>query len=888
MKQQQLTFEKGITNIPSDAVCSDNALEESLGMVFRDGEHHVIQPPKQDNTLTGLNNSYGQLFFVHNVPEGKVYVFRKNDAVSVYLYPSSWGTALSILTASGDCQFSAVGNVLIIVDDNGIHYFLWKAGTYEKVGNSYDIGLPEPSVDFWMQWTDGGEDDVKNSNSYRDIIIFDDDTHFGIDADKQETFNNLVVGLYAKNKKEQAKNNVFTRPFLVRYALSLYDGSYAMISNPILMFPSVTRNTYARRTAGKRELHMYTSGSRLFFKNNTDLTKYSDLVKGIAIFVSHEIEIYDTDGDQEFVNVPTGTSNIVSNGIYHIKHVTGGSESASSAFSLYRTRGAVSSYYCLKQRSEEDIVKDIKGTSVFYKLCEIGLALTSSTGEDVAHYTKPHVLETITTQEQLGSDDYYSHCKLFPKVMYAYNSRLNVANVKRRLFDGFEFFMPYDDNASLSESSYTIYVKIATESGDITVSKTFSTRQYQGIYFYYPDTRAKEAWIKKGSSQNNDLVKITLSEHEGLNGAVYLKGLPNDNNYEPTGTQAAPSVSQNKTEQLNNLIVTSEVNNPFLFKAEGYNKVGIGNIIGMSTQTQALSQGQFGQYPLLVFSESGIWAMSVNNTGLYSSIHPMSREVCNNVRSITQTDGAVFFSSKKGLMRIVGSDVRCVSEQLSGKTNSFKPTSTDTEQTTSLGNFLTYLSTCFIAYDYRDSLLWILDGATYTSGGTSTVGSPDCWIYSMKSGTFAKAHLGTSFRGVTSDYPDNLVCHPSTTYSFSGRGDVNADAATYSATLISRPMKLEDALALKTIMEARHIRQMALTYDTTETVEGEATTVTHPTLQFYIYASNNMTSWVQLKSLRGIPWKYYRFKYVFANLKAVDTFAGTVIVTDERRTNKLR
>lgn len=877
MKQQQLTFEKGITNIPSDAVCSDNALEESLGMVFRDGEHHVIQPPKQDNTLKGLNNSYGQLFFVHNVPEGKVYVFIKNNVVSVYLYPSSWSTALSILTASGDCQFSAVGNVLIIVDDNGIHYFLWKAGTYEQVSSSYDIGLPEPSVDFWMQWTDGNEDDVKNSNSYRDIIIFDDDTHFGIDADKQETFNNLVVGLYAKNKKEQAKNNVFTRPFLVRYALSLYDGSYAMISNPILMFPSVTRNTYARRTAGKRELHMYTSGSRLFFQNKTDLTKYSDLVKGIAIFVSHEIEIYDTDGDQEFSNVPAGANGIVSNGIYHIKHTSTSGGYSDSAYSRYQTRTAVNtSYYCLKQRSEEDIVKDIKGTSVFYKLCEIGLAVTSSTGEDVAHYTKPHVLETITTQEQLGSDDYYSHCKLFPKVMYAYNSRLNVANVKRSLFDGFKFFMPYDDNASSSASSYTIYVKIATESGDITVSKTFSTRQYQGIYFYYPDTRAKAAWIKKGSS----VVYLPLSEHEGLNGAVYLKGLPNGNSYEPSGSATAPSVSLDKTEQLNNLIVTSEVNNPFLFKAEGYNKVGIGNIIGMSTQTQALSQGQFGQYPLLVFSESGIWALSVNNTGLYSSIHPMSREVCNNVRSITQTDGAVFFSSKKGLMRIVGSDVRCVSEQLSGKTNSFKPTSSDTEQTTSLGNFLTYLSTCFIAYDYRDSLLWILDGATYTSGGTSTVGSPDCWIYSMKSGTFAKAHLGTSFMGVTSDYPDNLICHPSATFSFSGRDDVNADATVYSATLISRPMKLENALALKTIMDAKHIRNMALAY-----TSGGSTL---NTLQFYIYASNNMNSWVQLTSLRGKPWKYYRFKYVFGGMKAVDTFAGTVIVTEERRTNKLR
>jgi hypothetical protein len=55
-----------------------------------------------------------------------------------------------------------------------------------------------------------------------------------------------------------------------------------------------------------------------------------------------------------------------------------------------------------------------------------------------------------------------------------------------------------------------------------------------------------------------------------------------------------------------------------------------------------------------------------------------------------------------------------------------------------------------------------------------------------------------------------------------------------------------------------------------------------------IEASNNLNSWVQLKSLRGMPWKYYKFKYEFENLLATDRFAGSVIVTEERRTNKLR
>ena len=44
-KQQQLLFDKGITNVPSDVLCSDNTLAESVGMVYDNGEHRVIQKP---------------------------------------------------------------------------------------------------------------------------------------------------------------------------------------------------------------------------------------------------------------------------------------------------------------------------------------------------------------------------------------------------------------------------------------------------------------------------------------------------------------------------------------------------------------------------------------------------------------------------------------------------------------------------------------------------------------------------------------------------------------------------------------------------------------------------------------------------------------------------
>jgi hypothetical protein len=89
-------------------------------------------------------------------------------------------------------------------------------------------------------------------------------------------------------------------------------------------------------------------------------------------------------------------------------------------------------------------------------------------------------------------------------------------------------------------------------------------------------------------------------------------------------------------------------------------------------------------------------------------------------------------------------------------------------------------------------------------------------------------------------------------------------------------MKLENALALKSIMQVRHITDFS-------DAAGIA---------LEIYASNNLktaqNTWVKLGSLRGKPWKYYRFRYDFTNLIATDRFAGSILVTQERRTDKLR
>lgn len=824
-KLQQLTCEKGITNVPSDLICSDNALAESVGMIYSDGEHRVVQAPKLRQA-----DMIGELSFVHKPSSGETNIISQEQG-EVY------ANGTLIFTGNGPCTFEAVGNTLIVCDDT-IHYLIWKPDTSKYV--KFDE-IPDPEINFFL--TQASDASVDHTISLLGMVE-GYNTPETVEG-KQEDLNNAVAGAYAKNMKTLLQKKMFTRPFFIRYALKMFDGSYTHISQPVLMLPSVTKNTYAYLNTNSKgtymDLHAYSRGCSLFFsQSNKDLSAFSDIIKEVTIFVSDEIEIYDTALDQT-ITTRKGTSEYACDAIFRQFLLSP---------TTYQTFPHGNTVEFLKQRPVGEIVNDITSCSVFYKLCDIGLGTYSN--EEMGKHFETHTLENITTQEQLPEDDYFSRSKFYAETMYAYNSRLNLANVKRSFFDGFDFFMPYDNS---SASTYEFTVRISTDSGDFVVKTSKPTKQKQGIWFFYPDSRAKEVWIKKGSTL---ILHENLTEHPGLNGAYYFKGLPTDNDQEPKSASGNPPSATGTKEYLPNKIVTSEVGNPFIFKAEGYNTVGTGRIIGVSTLTQALSQGQFGQYPLLVFATDGIWAMSVNGTGLYATIHPMSREVAlESNPCITQTDGAVFFASKKGLMVVTGNTVKCVSEQLSGKTNTFSVG--EENMISDMGHFCEYLERAFIAYDYRDSLLWIFNNS-YS----------DCYIYSIKSGTFGKYRFSEAVNRAVNNYPDYLLQSADGVFSLLGRSDINEDDAKYGGTLITRPMKFENALALKSLIDVRNIRQLS------------------GSIGLRIFASNDAVHWWEKDSLRGMPWKYFRFRYDFTGLKATDTFSGAVITTVERRTNKLR
>lgn len=955
-KQQQLTFEKGITCIPSDAICSDNALSQCTGMTYNDGEMRPIQKPAQVDDVILPDGS--TLVYVHRTNNTVRYIFTVLEGGVTKVKWTNSQSYHEITQCSGEISISSVGNILVMSDAERMQYAQWNGTEYLYLGSGTPELRIEPSLG--VIGTDGDDQVVVDVQSFElgesqgvtQYKIFRDASYgsvfyigslnqdpayllshqFYLDTEKEkrDTFQNLVTGIVEEAIENTHKKGGFLFPFWLRYAWELYDGSVVNVSNPILMFPNVREGMYVEQKFDGSQGDENSDDSQgdeyrtfipkfkpkflklgLGYSHNT-LESYRDVIRSVKIYISDFVKTHDfNDNKWEFHCPLTGLtepsfsesdpapreeigyySSFSSRGMINSAlNLDDGVYKLGVGYGNYQreyystpapdsepTVGFFKSYIKAPQKKDNDIKKELLEKSVFYEILEIPfeeLLDNHLTYVDVKEWLEKDTLNNLTTLTQLPHDDFFSHSQIYNANLFTYNNRLNVFNFHRRAFNGFDLFAANTMQLSITGRNWDKFlfeVHIKSDDGELIVKNEHTgTSWVQGRWFFYPDPRATRAIIyvhNATSSRWEKLYDFALNEHPYLNGAYHYGELPDmvaenlqyeyrmdgveyvtRENYYPTPQYPVNIPESQPDEYLPNTIMTSEVNNPIAFYAEGTNKFGEGTILGLATQTVALSSGtEFGRQPLILFTDRGLWSMTVSSTGLYDSINPLPREVCNNPKSITEVDGAVFFSSNKGLMVIVGSDVKCVSEQLSDKGGS---------------PFVNYLKDSQIAYDYRDSLLWIFSDTNLI------------WIYNIKSGTFSQFDCtGARLSKTVPDYPDYLFQSGQNIYTLIGRPSADDDDNDYTAMFETRPMKLENALALKSIMQIRHIHQ--LSSDAMREFSLE------------IRASNDLRNWHTLTSLRGIPWKYYTFKYNFGVLYAADSFAGTVLITQERRTNKLR
>lgn len=287
--------------------------------------------------------------------------------------------------------------------------------------------------------------------------------------------------------------------------------------------------------------------------------------------------------------------------------------------------------------------------------------------------------------------------------------------------------------------------------------------------------------------QEGDSILITIERSDSLEKISGVEDIVIDEAWEQLDEEVDVE-EVNACEVRGNVLKVSAVDNPFFFAAKNTYTPSKEDILAVCSNTVALSQGQFGQHPLYVFSKDGIWAMEGSSSGdvTYVCSHPVSRELCTAVSSLCCTDSGIVFLSLRGVMLLQGNNLTCLSDAISADSHFMQNVVlkdiyyrvamlVGNQYALSRENFSKYIEgDIVVGYIAAENELW--------------VSNPDysySYIYSLNSGVWSK--IGNSFTGFVNCYPHQLYTRIVDDKSYVAIID-NVNAVDYSAvTLFTRP-----------------------------------------------------------------------------------------------------
>lgn len=885
----------GYTASPSNYECPDGDLSVAINFVPEDGAVKPIFPPAKDDKDVSIK---GACVYIHKSSGHTRYIVRDGNNFSWYEKENPTKLT-SIGTVSQYIEVTSIGNTLIFLTENGLVYYLWKDDTtgYLLLGSK----IPECPISFGLQ----GE--VIRTDEFS--ISFDSISEGSIwnefsDNNKTRITDQVLAKVNKFIADESTNKGKFIFPFFVRYAYRLYDGSLTMHSSPVLMIASsdLAPQVFWSHITGKKNYTdaqlrvgaaVHTLDYAVILQSRLDMLKnWTDIVRSVDVFISKPIYTYDQNGKcTKFSQSKNYNSYCV------CKHAN--QAASTTTYPLRYQKQTFNHLYAftfdpsgltypagrlmIPRRSVDAVKEDIRSTSQFYLLESIKVEQLTTTRTKIN--VEEDYLQSLVTREVM-TDDYDSHDTLIPHYSFTYNSRLNLSNIFKRLYAEYNTgamithtngyianFTNEKPDVADGTSGYVVYYFIKQDGKDIIVegeSCAMAKNEPPLIFLFYPNVNAYKAVIVKWDYFPT-CYEVQLEQHGFLNGAFYFSGWEN-----PAlgGSLPSESSAADRTIELPNKIYTSEVNNPFVFPVLGINTVGAGEIKGICSAAKALSEGQFGQFPLYAFTTEGVWALEVSSTGSYSARQPITRDVCINPDGITQLDNAVLFPTDRGIMLISGSQTQCISDDINSefpfdalelpkfeKLHDMLEHAPITDKCLPTLPFTEFLSKCRMIYDYvHQRVIVYAPNITYA------------YVYSMKS-----KQWGMTFSNIAShlnSYPEALaIDNENNIVNFS-----KTNETTVKGLLLSRPLKLDMPDTLKTIdtiIQRGHFHK--------------------GNVQSVLYGSRDLYNWHLvwsstdhfLRGFRGTPYKYYRIALV-TTLSEDENIYGASINYAQRMGNQLR
>lgn len=840
MQETTITF-SGLALTPYSDISPDGQLSACIGLESHGGALRPsllagkqYTPPAEDGT------SY-TLIHVHATSAWSHFIFRNGETLYWAEVTEGQYTPHPLGTYTGLSSVNTVGNTLVVLTSQGLHYFLWKDTDYKYIGQRPpEIGLSFAlSTSIYDRESDAGT--IEILPSYFDYGM-SGPVSFSSEDEQVLFLSNVVFGAMNKVMEGCAQNGRFCMPFFVRAAYRRFDGSYTMLTSPVLMIPDSTgpKVYFTLEEYDQERLHGKVTGralasvllASLSGSFGTDMQAWGDVISSLDIFISPQVMRVDTSGQVYGMYGIAPDDPLASREppvSYGIGSLSGGIPGTFQRNDFdWQLGNTEMKFFDIPTRDEESFLQELNGSMQFYKVRSIPIShLKDMDSGFFPVLERPVDTSNLVQIESLpDSADYQSHDILMALRGYVYNQRLHLFDVERTLFGGFqpETAWAYTDDGP--GGIITVSVYIATEDGTTRIVQAYSSGfspSQLGRFLYYPDPNANRMVVTGGGFSYD----LPLQPHPLLGGAYYLFI-----DTEPQISSVSAPEQYAKPVNMANKIYVSEVGNPFYFPLEGIYTVGTGRILALSSIATALNQGQFGQFPLMIFCSDGNYAMSVTDEGRYAAIHPVQRDVCINPDSITQTDAEILFVTSRGVMVTSGASAQSLSFILDGVPDTIPVELPFTNPSESPAEFF---KSCRVVYDYTNRRIIFF-----------STGKELSYVYSIEDQTWSSASFGPIV-SVINRFPysyvqmsDGAVLLLSDSYSYDGPPE--------RGLIYTRPVKM-DTFALKKLFRF--------------SVQGVFSRVQN----VLIYASNDGIGWhflgrsvsSSIVGLSGRTFKYYRF-----------------------------
>lgn len=797
---------------------------------------------------------------------------------------------IKVSKASGESNLITYRLWYIIPIEGGTQYTEVKAGKLYSNKESYTFTCNKENVtgiriEFGVYNYPGPNSQSQTTAGFvavsrsADVVVWEAITNSDYKVDKDSY--NYVLGLANKFTQEIALDkNRFMHPFFVRYAIELIDGSHIKPSAPCLMIPSTGIVPYIRTKdeikGDSPSLQIFANAfvANLMYRIDSDidsLANKTDIVKGISIAVTPPIYRYNQGADDKqidevmfldsYSNIETDTT------------------VAAYGDSLYKDtdRKALDKYYKseplegqiythIKLPVIKDLNKQVENAGIFRVITTIPLDKLQ----------KMETFEPVEMEEktlaglngrQLLEDNTSSLSRYIAKTAFTYNDRINIANYKEHLFKGYKptLMNGFANSVISGFYNYAADVELSVNMENKHAIVLDDTNTNTPIYWlFFPKSSAKtiNLYRKVRTDKDKDSESYTLcyktqlklTSHPLLDGAYWFnmfasafKGDEDLIAFEdyPQLTDTSPIITQS------NKIKTSQVNNPFVMEqTTSLND----EVHALATGTKALSEGQFGQFPLYAFCADGIWALEPSADGSFQSKQPVSRDICSNYKAITQTDSSVIYPTDQGLKMLQGSTATNISRKMEGKTEDTSKFFNFSEEyktiaTADTQDFAKTLEQATMAYDYTNNLLHIYAETT-------------AYTLNLETGDYARDDTPK---------PDTIV--PGYPYTTIQQGTQlmqyrhNEPEATRKGILLTRETAFDEPYTLKMLRQIRFLHR-------------------HGKAKVAIWASQDRKNWKRI-STNTHSYKWYRFA-IITDMTNTDTLEGIILMLQRRYTHSLR